>query len=156
MQGGKLTIADVVWPVRSRKGLMCPVCKETELLFWPGPLTTCLLIECLVTTSWNSCCVFTSLSGERILEVPGMSLVTQWLRICLPMQRARVRALAQEDPTCRGAAKTMGHNYWAHVHRARAPQQEKPLQWEALTSQLEKVQVKQWRPSTDCNKQANT
>ena len=32
------------------------------------------------------------------------SLVAQWLRICLPMQGTRVRALVWEDPTCRGAA----------------------------------------------------
>ena len=31
----------------------------------------------------------------------GASLVAQWLRICLPMQGTRVRALGQEDPTCR-------------------------------------------------------
>ena len=30
------------------------------------------------------------------------SLVAQWLRICLPMQGTRVRALVWEDPTCRG------------------------------------------------------
>ena len=35
----------------------------------------------------------------------GASLVAQWLRICLPMQRTRVRALVWEDPTCRGATK---------------------------------------------------
>ena len=29
----------------------------------------------------------------------GTSLVAQWLRICLPMQGTRVRALVQEDPT---------------------------------------------------------
>ena len=28
------------------------------------------------------------------------SLVAQWLRICLPMQGTRVRALVWEDPTC--------------------------------------------------------
>ena len=33
----------------------------------------------------------------------GASLVAQWLRICLPMQGARVRALVWEDPTCHGA-----------------------------------------------------
>ena len=37
--------------------------------------------------------------------------VAQWLRICLPMQGTRVRALAREDPTCRGATKPMCHNY---------------------------------------------
>ena len=35
----------------------------------------------------------------------GASLVAQWLRIRLPMQGTRVRALVQEDPTCRGAAR---------------------------------------------------
>ena len=33
----------------------------------------------------------------------GASLVAQWLRIRLPMQGTRVRALVWEDPTCRGA-----------------------------------------------------
>ena len=28
------------------------------------------------------------------------SLVVQWLRICLPMQRALVGSLVREDPTC--------------------------------------------------------
>ncbi|KAJ8779554.1 hypothetical protein J1605_012438 [Eschrichtius robustus] len=39
------------------------------------------------------------------------SLVAQWLRICLPMQGTRVRALVREDPTCRGATRPMSHNY---------------------------------------------
>ena len=39
------------------------------------------------------------------------SLVAQWLRICLPMQGTRVRALVWEDPTCRGANRPMSHNY---------------------------------------------
>ena len=29
--------------------------------------------------------------------------MAQWLRICLPMQGTRVRALVWEDPTCCGA-----------------------------------------------------
>ena len=41
----------------------------------------------------------------------GASLVTQWLRICLPMQGTRVRALAQGDPTCCRASKPVCHNY---------------------------------------------
>ena len=61
----------------------------------------------------------------------GTSLVAQWLRIRLPMQGTRVRALVREDPTCHGATKPMCHNFWACVPRARAQQQEKPLQWEA-------------------------
>ena len=43
--------------------------------------------------------------------VLGASLVSQWLRIHLPMQGTRVRALVQEDPTCRGATKPVSHNY---------------------------------------------
>ncbi|KAJ8795140.1 hypothetical protein J1605_018486 [Eschrichtius robustus] len=39
------------------------------------------------------------------------SLVAQWLRICLPMQGTRVRALVQEDLTCRRATKCVHHNY---------------------------------------------
>ena len=42
---------------------------------------------------------------------PGASLVAQWLRICLLMQGTRVRALVWEDPTCRGAAGPVSHNY---------------------------------------------
>ncbi|KAJ8779032.1 hypothetical protein J1605_012883 [Eschrichtius robustus] len=39
------------------------------------------------------------------------SLVAQWLRIRLPMQGTWVRALVQEDPTCRRATKPVRHNY---------------------------------------------
>ena len=54
----------------------------------------------------------------------GTSLVVQWLRIRLPRQRTWVRALVREDPTCRGAAKPMCHNYWAWAHK---PQLLKPM-----------------------------
>ena len=71
-------------------------------------------------------------------NLSGASLVVQWLRIRLPMQGTRVRALVREDPTCRGATKPVHRR--AHVPqllsqraattedrapRARAPQQEK-------------------------------
>ena len=39
------------------------------------------------------------------------SLVAQWLRIRLPMQGTRVRALVREDSTCRRATKPVRHNY---------------------------------------------
>ena len=78
------------------------------------------------------------------------------------MQGAQVQALVWEDPTCHGATKPVRHNYWtytleptshnywacvpqllsphattteAHEPRAHAPQQEKPLQWEARALQ---------------------
>ena len=41
----------------------------------------------------------------------GASLVAQWLRICLPMQGTRVRALVWEDPTCHGATRPVSHSY---------------------------------------------
>ena len=54
------------------------------------------------------------------------SLVAQWLRICLPMQGTRVRALVWEDPTCRGATGPLSHNYWACASGACSPQQQRP------------------------------
>ena len=48
---------------------------------------------------------------DTIKLLEGASLVAQWLRICLPMQGTRVRALVWEDPTCRGATKPVSHNY---------------------------------------------
>ena len=39
------------------------------------------------------------------------SLVVQWSRVCLPVQGTQVRALVWEDPTCRGAAEPVRHNY---------------------------------------------
>ena len=65
------------------------------------------------------------------------------------MWEMQVSSLIQEDPTCSGATKPMSHNYctcalelgsrncWAHVLRACALQQEKTLQWEVCTPQLE-------------------
>ena len=55
------------------------------------------------------------------------SLVVQWLRIRLPMQGTRVRALVQEDPTCRGATKPVCHNYWAHVPQLLKPTRLEPV-----------------------------
>ena len=52
-----------------------------------------------------------SIYGKKNPTKFRASLVAQWLRICLPMQGARVRALVWEDPTCRGAAGPMSHNY---------------------------------------------
>ena len=86
------------------------------------------------------------------------------------MQGTWVWAPVREDPTCHGATKPMRHNTttepvlyspWAttteaHAPRARAPQQEKPPQWEArapqqsisCSLQLEKAYAQQRRPNT--------
>ena len=103
---------------------------------------------------------------------PGTSLVAQWLRIRLPMQGTWVRALVPEDPTCRGAAKPMHHNYWAcalepvsHNYwacvlqplkptwpRACAPQQEKLPQWEARAPQQRVAPARRnWRKPMHSN-----
>ena len=47
------------------------------------------------------------------------------------MQEEWVPSLVREDSTCQGATKPVCHNW------AQAPQQEKPLQWEACALQLE-------------------
>ena len=44
-------------------------------------------------------------------EMIGASLVTQWLRIHLPMQGTRGQALVREDPPCCRATKPVHHNY---------------------------------------------
>ena len=72
------------------------------------------------------------------------------------MQGTQVQSLVQESPTCHGATKCVWHN-----SRAQAPQQEKPLLWEACAPQLEsspclpsleKANEQQRRPSTVKNK----
>ena len=67
------------------------------------------------------------------------SLVAQWLIICLPIQGTQVRALVQEDPTCRGVTKPACHNYWActlepasHNYWAHVPQLLKPMHLEPM------------------------
>ena len=73
----------------------------------------------------------------------GASLVAQWLRVCLLMQGTRVRALAWEDPTCRGAAGPVSHNCWACASGACAPRRERPRRWEARASR--------WRVAPACH-----
>ena len=47
---------------------------------------------------------------EQRLE-EGACVVAQWLGVCLPVRGTRVRVLVWEDPTCRGAAGPVSHNY---------------------------------------------
>ena len=92
------------------------------------------------------------------------------------MQGTRVQALVREDPTCHRATNPVCHNYWARepqllspcatttearMPTARAPQQEKPQQWEACapqwkssphSPQLEKAHAQQKRPKAAKNK----
>ena len=48
---------------------------------------------------------------QQLYKTCRASLVAQWLRVCLPMQGTRVRALVWEDPTCRGATRPVSHTY---------------------------------------------
>ena len=50
-------------------------------------------------------------NGYHQKDKRGTSLVLQWLRIHLPVQGTRVRALVQEEHTCRRATKPVCHNY---------------------------------------------
>ena len=104
-------------------------------------------------------------------------LVAQWLRIHLPMQGTRVRALVWEDPTCHRTTKPVRHNYWAcalepasHNYRACVPQllkpvrlepvlrskrshrSEKPVHRSPCSLQLEKTCAQQQRPKAAKNK----
>ena len=65
----------------------------------------------------------------------GTSLVVQWLRIHLPVQRTQVRSLTWEDSICHRATEPMCRNCWAGVPGACSLQQERPSQWEASAPQ---------------------
>ena len=84
----------------------------------------------------------TSSTSRRLKDSFWASLVAQWLRVCLPMQGTRVRALVWEDPTCHGATKPMSHNCWACASGACAPQRERPRQWVA--------RAPRWRVAPTC------
>ena len=88
-------------------------------------------------------------SGGGVSWIPGevyiflevqerASLVAQWWKVCLPTQETWVQSMVQEDPTCSGATNPRHHNYWAACPRARALQQETPLQWETYAPRLER------------------
>ena len=75
--------------------------------------------------------------------------MSQWMRVCLPMQETWVQSLGQEDS--KAVTKPMYHNCWVHVlepesqnfwaHGAASTetcawQGVRPPQWEACTPQL--------------------
>ena len=95
-------------------------------------------LSCMHSKTYIYVCIL-----KHIYIYIGASLVAQWLRICLPVQGTCVRALVWEDPTCRGAARPVRHNYWACASGACAPQQERPRWWEA--------RAPRWRVAPTCH-----
>ena len=73
--------------------------------------------------------------------------VVQWMGVQLPTQGTRVQSFVQEESICQVAVRPAPHNYGTC-----ALTWEKPLQWEACTSQLEKVCMQYRSPSTAKNK----
>ena len=47
----------------------------------------------------------------RILKSIRTPLVVEWLRIHLPVQGTQVQSLVQEDSTCHGPTRPVGHKY---------------------------------------------
>ena len=123
---------------------MCTAASQTsdvwKLFLWSDPTglrKAFFFFHFLVPWLWTDC-HFLLVKNN----ICGASLVAQWLRVCLPMQGTRVRALVWEDPTCRGATRPVSHSYWACASGARAPQRERPRQWE--------VHAPWWRVAPAC------
>ena len=102
---------------------------HTEAALWVSPPLVMIPLTCLTMTIILACVQWPLHLHKEMLK--RASLVAQRLRICLLMQGTRVRALVWEDPTCRGAAGPVSHNYWACASGACAPQQERSRWWEA-------------------------
>ena len=130
----------------------------------------CKLVQPLWRTVWR---FLKKLKIELPYYPAVASLVVQWLRICLPMQGTRVRALVQEDPTCCKATKPVHHNYWAcslepASHNYWSPHTESPCsamreatavkspctstKSSPCSPQLEKARAQQRRPNAAKNK----
>ena len=101
--------------------------KKFKDLFMFQCSQTCLN---LYTITWKRDLFYTLKSAIEFIHdqnwLNRASLVARWLRVCLPMQGTRVRALVWEDPTCHGATRPVSHNHWACASGACAPQQERP------------------------------
>ena len=92
---------------------------KSEIVFLKGTLINVSYIWKV----WNAC--FSNFGVFYLLlkkfqcylseEQDRSSLVVQWLRIHLPVERMWVQYLVWEDPTCHEAAKPAHHDYWDSV-----------------------------------------
>ena len=72
----------------------------------------------------------------------GTSLVAQWLRVCLPMQKTWVRALVREDPACHRATGPTCHNYWARTQEPACHSYWSPHAWSPCSTTREATAMK--------------
>ena len=87
--------------------------KKTCVLNWAGPgEVERQAVLCPIGKGLTSSELHPPLKADH-----GAPLAAQWLRVCLPMQGTRVRALVWEDPTCRGVAGPVSHNCWRSEER---------------------------------------
>ena len=113
--------AEAVQPEASDSGSPCPSKPQPPLSMgraWHLPCKAVLHVKLNKTARYlprhQALCLADKKDGsDKIIttNICRASLVAQWLRIRLPMQETRVRALVREDPTCRGATKPVRHNY---------------------------------------------
>ena len=118
MWGIKNSGTNRLWPLFLNK-----TCQSYTVPFPKDKLHLCTEGE------WGTSTNFKLQLLRSFKNTTGTSLVAQWLRIRLPMQRTQVRALIREDPTCHRATKPMSHSYWAcaleptsHNYWAHVPQ----------------------------------
>ena len=119
-------------------------------LDWPHLFHLDAILSAIVLLiSFLDCSLLSSRNITR--DFPGGPVV----RNPPAKQVTRVRFLVWEDPTCHGATKPMGHNYWACTlepssHNKRSRHNEKSTHCSKeeppLTTTRERAQ--QWRPST--------
>ena len=159
---------DAITPTHTRSNLMKQHPKARVTLKKKSLL---LLRSQSVFASWTgSCCLWLFLTHYRddptshykwnnVWNKQGeqISLVVQWLKIHLPMQRTGVWSLVWKDPTYRGATKPVQQNYWAHAleprsHSKRNQHTEKPIPQEERTCHCNEQDLwKQRRPSATEN-----
>ena len=100
-------------------------------------------------TELTSCILFCFMKKQNTRT----SLVVQWLRICLPMQRTWVQSLVQEDSMHCGVTKAMHHVCGAcalepKLHSENSEQPTHHSYSSLYSLQPEKARAQQWRPWT--------